>query len=222
MTAGEAATIHGPAISDPGILEGSAGTSSHLREVPSALDTAADLPDAELARRVQKGDASAFDLLVGRHMQRAFGVAYRLLGQREDAEDLVQEAFMAALDKIDSFDGSREFAPWFYRILVNRCLNARKSRLRRATQDLPASAASTTASPLIDAERAELRRHLKAAMDDLPERQRVIVSMFDLEGFSSPEIAEVLGISDGTVRWHLHQARRVLREALEPYARRNS
>ena len=56
----------------------------------------------------------------------------------------------------------------------------------------------------------------------LPERQRTIVTLFDIEGFTSPEVAEILGISDGTVRWHLHQARRVLREALEPYARRNS
>ncbi len=146
----------------------------------------------------------------------------RLLGQKQDAEDLVQDAFMAALDKIDTFDTQRDFAPWFYRILVNRCLNARKSRARRNSVDIPMDAASPVASPLLETERSELRRELNRAMELLPERQRTIVSMFDLEGFSSPEIAEVMGISDGTVRWHLHQARRVLREALEPYARRKS
>jgi RNA polymerase sigma-70 factor (ECF subfamily) len=176
--------------------------------------------DAELARRVQHGDGGAFDSLVGRHMQRAFGVAMRLLGQQEDAEDLVQEAFLAALEKIDTFDSQREFAPWFYRILVNRCLNARKSRARRSTVDVPSEAVSGLATPILEAERSELRSHLIRALGLLPERQRTIVTMFDLEGFSSPEIAEVLGISDGTVRWHLHQARRVLREALEPFARR--
>jgi RNA polymerase sigma-70 factor, ECF subfamily len=188
----------------------------------TAAETAAEPSDADLARLVQSGDADAFDTLVSRHMQRAFGVAMRLLGQREDAEDLVQDAFLAALEKIDSFDTQRDFAPWFYRILVNRCLNARKSRARRSTVDVPIDAATGDASPLLETERSELRTHLKRALSHLPERQRTIVTMFDLEGFSSPEISEVLGISDGTVRWHLHQARRVLREALEPFARRQA
>jgi len=178
--------------------------------------------DAELADRVKAGDSTAYDTLVRRHLQRAFGVAMRLLGQQQDAEDLVQDAFMAALEKIDTFDSQREFAPWFYRILVNRCLNARKSRARRSTVDVPAEAVSLTASPLLETERSELRAHLKLALKLLPERQRTIVTMFDVEGFTSPEIAEILGISDGTVRWHLHQARRVLREALKPYARRKA
>jgi RNA polymerase sigma-70 factor, ECF subfamily len=199
---------------------GPAGPQSN--EGRASFQSPTEVTDVELAARVQKGDAAAFDTLVCRHLQRAFGVALRLLGQREDAEDLVQEAFLAALQKIDSFDTGREFSPWFYRILVNRCLNARKSRSRRSTVELPSDAASSVSSPLLDTERSELRRHLKRAMRELPERQRTIVTMFDLEGFSSPEIAEVLGISDGTVRWHLHQARRVLREALEPYARRKA
>jgi RNA polymerase sigma-70 factor, ECF subfamily len=191
-------------------------------ESASVAPLVGDLTDAALAARVQRGDASAFDILVLRHMQRAFSVAMRLLGQQQDAEDLVQDAFMAALEKIDSYDSQRDFAPWFYRILVNRCLNARKSRARRTTVDLPSEAVSGGASPLLEMERTELRHHLKRAFLLLPERQRTIVAMFDLEGFSSPEIAEVMGISDGTVRWHLHQARRVLREALEPYVRRQA
>lgn len=180
----------------------------------------AELTDAQLAQRVQRGDADSYNTLVTRHMQRAFGVAVRILGQAEDAEDLVQDAFVAALEKIDTFDAERDFAPWFYRILVNRCLNARKSRARRNTVELPADVMSATASPLLETERSELRHHLTLALAKLPEKQRTIVTMFDLEGFSSPEIAEVLDLSDGTVRWHLHQARRVLRDALEPYARR--
>ena len=181
-----------------------------------------EISDAQLAERVKAGDSAAFDTLVRRHMQRAFAVAMRLLGQQQDAEDLVQEAFLATLEKIDSFDSQREFAPWFSRILVNRCLNARKSRARRSTVDVPAEAVSNRASPLVEAERSELRNHLKKALQLLPERQRAIVTMFDVEGFSSPEIAEIMGISDGTVRWHLHQARRVLREALDPFVRRQA
>lgn len=182
----------------------------------------ADSSDAELARRVQNGDAAAFNRLVERHLKRAFGVAFRLLGHAEDSEDLVQDAFIAALQKIDTFDSTRDFAPWFYRILVNRCLNARKARSRRSASELPAELATGLASPLAEAERSELRNQLVAAMAALSERQRTIVAMFDIEGFSSPEIAEMLEISDGTVRWHLHQARRALREALEPQVRRQA
>jgi RNA polymerase sigma-70 factor (ECF subfamily) len=204
------------------VPEISLGGGDVARSSAAAVSTSVEIADAQLALQVQRGDVAAYNILVRRHMQRAFGVAMRLLGQQQDAEDLVQEAFIAALEKIDTFDTNREFAPWFYRILVNRCLNARKSRARRSGSDIPADAATSLASPLAETERSELRARLVEAMALLPERQRVIVSMFDLEGFSSPEIAGIMGISDGTVRWHLHQARRVLREALEPYARRNT
>lgn len=177
--------------------------------------------DTRLAQAVQRGDVVAYELLVRRHMNRAFSLAQRLLGHRQDAEDMVQETFLAALEKISTFDPTREFSPWFYRILVNRCLNARKTRTRRATVQIPEGVATDFASPLIDTERSELREHIQDAIMRLPERQQEIFVMSDFNGFSSPEIAEAMGISDGTVRWHLHQARRTLREALEPYARRN-
>jgi RNA polymerase sigma-70 factor (ECF subfamily) len=170
--------------------------------------------DEALIERVRAGDAAAFDLVVGRHMRRAFAVAYRLLGHREDAEDLVQEAFLTVLERIDSFQPGRPFAPWFYRILVNRGLNARKARALRTTEPLAPDAAAPGASPARDAERAELRERLGAALEALPERQATIVKLFELEGFTSREIAEILEIPDGTVRWHLHQARAALREAL--------
>jgi RNA polymerase sigma-70 factor, ECF subfamily len=180
-----------------------------------------EVDDTELVERVRAGDTAAFDLLVTRHMKRAYSVAYRLLGQREDAEDLVQDAFLAALEKIDTFQAGRSFAPWFYRILVNRGLNSRKSRSLRRMDALPAEISDVSRSPLRDTERAELRERLTAVLATLPPRQKSIVELFELEGFSSLEIAEVLGLSDGTVRWHLHQARAKLREALGPFVRRN-
>src|SRR5205814_5004686 len=98
-------------------------------EPPDPQETAA-------IRLVQAGDAEAFDLLVRRYMRSAFAVAYRVLGHREDAEDVVQEAFLAALANIRSFDTSRRFGPWLYRIVVTRGLNFRKSRSRRTTDAL--------------------------------------------------------------------------------------
>jgi RNA polymerase sigma-70 factor, ECF subfamily len=186
-----------------------------LRAAPPAA------PDDEpaLVERVRRGDTAAFDTLVTRYMRRAFAVAYRLMGQKEDAEDLVQDAFLAALQRIDTFEAGRPFSPWFFRILVNRGLNARKARSLRRVDQVPESAASATPSPEREAERTELRDRLARAMEALPERQRVIVQLFELEGFGGPEIAEILEISDGTVRWHLHEARKTLRRALAPYER---
>ena len=109
-----------------------------------------ELEDTELVERVRAGDFEAFDVLVNRHMKRAYSVAYRLLGQREDAEDLVQDAFMVALEKIDTFQAGRSFSPWFYRILVNRGLNSRKSRSLRRMEALPAEISDARRSPLRD------------------------------------------------------------------------
>jgi RNA polymerase sigma-70 factor, ECF subfamily len=173
--------------------------------------------DSVLVERVRGGDTRAFDVLVTRHMRRAFNVAYRVLGHREDAEDLVQDAFVAALENIDTFDTSRAFGPWFYRIVVNRGLNARKARSIRKTEELPLEAASPGTLPDRAAERAELQARLRAALDALPEKQRTAIQLFELEGFSGAEIAEILEIPAGTVRWHLHQAKQALRGALEVY-----
>ena len=175
--------------------------------------------DSALVERVRAGDVGAFDQLVQRHMKRAFAVAYRLLGHREDAEDLVQDAFIQALDKIDTFEAGRPFAPWFFRILTNRGLNARQSRALRTMSELPEEVASGAGSPEQDAERADLASRLREAVGKLPERQQLIVQLFEIDGWTSAEIAATLGISDGTVRWHVHEARRALRAELEPYRR---
>ena len=175
--------------------------------------------DSALVERVRAGDVDAYDQLVQRHMKRAFAVAYRLLGHREDAEDLVQDAFIQALDKIDTFEAGRPFAPWFFRILTNRGLNARQSRALRTMAELPEDVASGMGSPEQDAERADLARRLRDAVGKLPERQQLIVQLFEIDGWTSAEIAATLGISDGTVRWHVHEARRALRAELEPFRR---
>ena len=181
-------------------------------------------PEAEaeeewkLVERVQNGDLGAFDLLVRRYMRRGFSIAYRILGQREDAEDLVQEAFLAALQGIDGFQPGRPFGPWFYRIVVNRGYNAQKARALREVEAIPEDTASPSPSPETGAERAELRHRLAEAMASLSERQRIIVRLFELEGFSGAEIAEMLQIPPGTVRWDLHRARKALRAGLAPLA----
>jgi RNA polymerase sigma-70 factor (ECF subfamily) len=172
--------------------------------------------DAALIRRVRDGDATAFDGLVKAYMRQAFQMAYRVVGHREDAEDLVQESFLAAYQYLDSFDVERPFGPWIMRIVLNRGANLRRARARRATEP-ETDGISAAPSALDEATRAEARTKLEEVMATLSDRQRLIVTMFDVDGMTSTEIGERLELAPGTVRWHLHEARRVLRSALSRF-----
>jgi RNA polymerase sigma-70 factor (ECF subfamily) len=169
--------------------------------------------DAALVRRVREGDTAAFDEIVKAYMRQVFQVAYRVVGHREDAEDLVQDCFLAAFQYLDSYDIDRPFGPWITRIVLNRGANLRRSRARRATEP-ETDAVSPAPSALDEATRAEAREKLEEVLATLNERQRMIVTMFDVDGMTSTEIGERLELAPGTVRWHLHEARRVLRNAL--------
>jgi RNA polymerase sigma-70 factor (ECF subfamily) len=172
--------------------------------------------DAALVDRVRAGDSTAFDALVQAYMRQAFQLAYRVVGHREDAEDLVQEAFLAAYQYLDSYDATRPFGPWLMRIVLNRGSNLRRSRARRETEP-ETDAVSPAPSALDESERTEAREQLARAMDMLSERQRMIVTLFDVDGLTSTEIGEMIDLSPGTVRWHLHEARRTLRGALSRF-----
>ena len=207
-------------MSDWAAPEAAAGTTRRTGD--GAPHAPAD--EAEIVRRVQRGDRDAFDALARRYAQRAFEIAYRVLGHRQDAEDLVQEAFMAALDGIGTFDAERPFGPWFARIVFNRGLNLRRSRSARenhlrASELQDDDAQSDPANVVV--ERSEIMERFSEALGTLPEQQQMIVQLSDVEGRTSSEIGELLDMPDGTVRWHLHQARKVLRVALEPLRRRD-
>ena len=170
----------------------------------------------ELVTRVQGGDREAFDELARRHSRRAFTIAYRILRHTQDAEDLVQDAFIAALDGIRSFDAARPVAPWFFKIVVNRSLNAATAR---STRERYVTVShwwnSDDAEADVDpAEQSEIRARFQSAIEALPRHQRLIVELSDLDGRSSAEIGEILELPRGTVRWHLHQARKSLRVSL--------
>ena len=190
------------------------------RASPEASDAdarrAALARDAELIRRVREGDSTAFDALVALYMRPAFQMAYRVVGHREDAEDLVQESFLAAYQYLDSFDAARPFGPWLNRIVMNRGANLRRSRTRRQMEP-EVESVSMAPSALEESTRSEARELLLRALATLNERQRMIVTLFDVDGLTSTEIGERLSLAPGTVRWHLHEARRVLRGALSSY-----
>lgn len=183
----------------------------------------AEAPDDELARRREAalvaraaaGEMEAFDALLTPLLPRAASLARRLMDHAEDAEDLVQEACLRALDRIDQHDQQRAFAPWFFRVLVNLGLNAQRVRKVRRTEALTDYEASDIATPDVEVEQSETRRRFSVAVAALPPRQRQIVMWHEVDGWSAPQIAEALSLSQATVRWHLHEARRTLRTALQ-------
>ena len=184
------------------------GTESHA---------SAHAGEPELVARVRSGDTDAFGELVRRYQRRAYAIAYRLMRQREDAEDLVQDAFMTALDKLDTFDGARPFGPWLFRILVNRGTSQIRARTVRATEEIPATVGDESATPDRLAERSETDARVRAAIAGLTDRQQLVVQLYEIDGFSTAEVSEMLEIAEPTVRWTLHAARKRLRAELETW-----
>lgn len=172
------------------------------------------LAEAALVRRARVGDAGAFGALVSPHLEQAARTARRLMPTAQDAEDVVQQACLRAIEQLDRFELGRAFGPWFHRVLVNVGMNVLKSARVRAVDLLDEQQHASNADPLRDLEDAEFQARFTEAVNSLPPRQRLIVFRFDVDGRSGAEIAEELGISAQTVRWHLHEARATLRERL--------
>jgi RNA polymerase sigma-70 factor (ECF subfamily) len=141
-------------------------------------------------------------------------VALSVTGRHEDAEDAAQESFLVALDRLDECRSPERFGGWLMTIVRNRSKNLVRRESLRETDELPPGARSRVATPDRVTETAELRGILRDALDELPEVQRQVVLLHDLEGWKHREIAERLDLPCGTVRSHLHFARKALREAL--------
>jgi RNA polymerase sigma-70 factor (ECF subfamily) len=176
--------------------------------------SARDIPDAQLAVLAQAGDRDAFGELVRRYTGQARRVARAVLGNESDADDAAQDAFLAALRYLGRYDPDRPFGPWLMRIVANAAADWRRRRTVRATEAIPLQTADTAPGPERQALRRELRDELKRALAGLPERRRIAVVLFDVEGYSHQEIADVLNVPVGTVRSDVYHARRALRAAL--------
>lgn len=131
-----------------------------------------------------------------------------------DADDAAQDAFLSALDRIETYDRKRPFGPWLLRIASNAAIDLLRRRAVRRAEPIDETVAAAVRGPDRHAEGSELRQRISAALAELPERQRVAVTLFDLEGYAHAEIAVVLGVPEGTVRSDVFHARRRLRESL--------
>lgn len=172
------------------------------------------MQDAELAALAQAGDREAFGELVRRYAGQARRVARAVLRHDEDADDAAQDGFLAALRHLGRYDPARPFGPWLIRIVANQAADRRRRRRVRAAEPLGPRLSNEAPGPDEAAHRAELRTALREALAMLPERQRLAVVLFDVEGYPHAEIAGMLDVPVGTVRSDVFHARRTLREVL--------
>jgi len=167
--------------------------------------------DAALVGRSAAGDTSAFEILVGRYDRVLFRVAFRMLGNQDDARDATQTAFVKAFQRLDSFDPRFRFFSWIYRILLNECLNARRDR---RPSDVLAPDLAAAGSPMDGLEAADRRRVIQQALLTLPTEYRQVVVLRHFGELNYADIAETLGIPVSTVKSRLYTARQRLSEML--------
>jgi RNA polymerase sigma-70 factor (ECF subfamily) len=188
-----------------------AETRNLLTAVPAPLDE-----DAALARRAAAGDMRAFEQLYRRHVGRVHGAIWRLAGGNSArAEELTQEAFVRAWQKLDSFRYESAFGTWLYRLAVNVALMAARSRA--GGEDKEEELGQDDRLPGADAgggRQRELGIDLERAVATLPPRARAVLVLHDIEGWRHDEIATELGVAVGSSKAHLHRARQLLRRAL--------
>jgi RNA polymerase sigma-70 factor (ECF subfamily) len=173
--------------------------------------------DLALVERCRKGDLGAFEEVYRTHSRRLYGVAVRMLGNPADAEDMLQEIFLAAHRKLDSFRGEAALGTWLYRLAVNLCLDYLRSRTGRAihvTDALDDEPALPDARSHGLAERAVTKMDLERALAQLPEGCRTAFVLHDVQGLEHREVGEIMGIAEGTSKSQVHKARMRLRTLL--------
>ena len=196
------------------------------RAAPVQAPSTAVIDERQIVRRAQKGDKAAFELLVERHQHRVFAVARGIVKRQEDAEDVAQQVFVKAYFSLKRFDQRAAFSTWLYKITVNECwdlLRKRKARPLVYESDFNDEQSSQfsaiereSAGGPDTSERLAMRQRLHNMLEQLEPRDRSMLVLKEVEGFSVEEIAELLGLNANTVKVRLFRARRKIVE----YARR--
>jgi RNA polymerase sigma-70 factor (ECF subfamily) len=200
-------------------------SAAHARVADEVTPEVID-PDAELVGRWHSGDTGAFEVLVRRHERRVFGLVFRMLGNRQEAEDVAQEAFLALHRHGHRFRGEARFSTFVYRVAANAALNRRRSLGRRRSreealshrQDAGDDLPSAPRDPEDAASGGEIQQQVQEALLGLPRDLRMAVVLYDIEGQSYGEIAQALRIPEGTVKSRIHRARSALRDRLKALA----
>ena len=171
--------------------------------------------EARVIDAVKNGDEEQYAYLVSKYMRRVVSIAWGIVRNPDDAEDLAQEAFVKAFRTIGRFQSGEPFGPWIYRIVTNLSLDLLKHRQRfkheEVRDDAPAPRRDRADLPALT---NELARRIDAAIESLPAMQRLVARLHLVEQFSHTEIAAMTGVSEGTVRSHLSLARSKLKQQL--------
>jgi RNA polymerase sigma-70 factor (ECF subfamily) len=187
------------------------------------MESTQDLGDEVLVALCQQGQADCFEVLVRRYMEKAFHIAYKFTRNTETAKDLSQDAFLRAYTNIKRFDGRSSFYTWFYRIVVNLCLDHARRSGRVMWESLDKSAgeaggqrqlADTQHQPDQEAIAGEATRRANATLESMPNKQRTAFLLRNQEGLTIADIAKVMKTTEGTVRVYLHRAVAALRHSL--------
>jgi RNA polymerase sigma-70 factor (ECF subfamily) len=188
-----------------------------------ALGAASPLSDSEVAERVTGGERGLFEILMRRHNQRIYRVVRAVLRDEQDVEDVMQQAYINAFVHLHQFERRSQFSTWLTRIALNEAF-ARRKKSQAAADDgaiydvQSGELMNSIPSPWPDPERqayaGELTRALEQAVDALPETYRVVFMLRDVEGLSTLETAEGLGLGDEAVKTRLHRARAMVRRAI--------
>ena len=215
-----------PAVGASALAGGGVRSGRVAAKARSASDPIED-PDAELVDRWQAGDESAFETLVHRHQRRVFGLVIRMLGDRQEAEDVAQEAFLSLHRHGHRFRREARFSTFVYRVAANAALNRRRSLGRKRAreealarrQDAGFDLPSSPRDPENATAGGEIQAQVQEALLKLSEDLRAAIILYDIEGQSYGDIAKALKIPEGTVKSRIHRARNALREHLRPLAR---
>ena len=187
----------------------------------------------KLIRRLQARDTQAFEQLIEDHQSRIYNLIFRMLGNHEEAEDLLQEVFITVFKKIDGFRGESSLSTWIYRIATNHCINRKKYLTRRkhysksSYGDLSEREQSESGGGLTEnlprpdemAEGKQMEQAIQQAISTLDDEYRVVLILRDVQNLSYDEIEQILDVPAGTVKSRLHRARMALKEKLVPYLR---
>lgn len=193
-----------------------------------------ELTDEALLESFRKGDSDSFTALVRRYQDRLYNLAYRVLANEDEAEEVVQDTFLRIHEGAVNFRRSKVFAGWLFRIAHNACLDILRLRQRdisnvsfdqtgsksesgETRQAVLGQLADAKAGPEELVRLQEQARLIEESLAQLPDEQRIVVVLRDIEGFAYEEIAEIVGATQGTVRSRIHYGRLKLRELLRPY-----
>ena len=189
-----------------------------------------DNSEQELLKKAKEGDRNSFNIIVKNYYKKGYSVAYRYTGNARDSEDLLQDAFLKVFKNMNSFDLEKDFSPWFFKILINGCINfLRRKKLKRALfsfkedyEEIGIDIEQTreysdSENPEKDLVKSELSVKLWDAINKLPEKQRSAVILADIEGFSYEEISKILKCPIGSVMSRLYYGRLKLKSHLKNY-----